>query len=73
MKKIFARVVEFIAVLGKRDKRGKRLEFNIVDWNGTIKFDIRKWDEAHEDPDSGIRLTKEETRALRDALSSLDL
>ena len=53
---------------------GFRLELNLVSFNDRkAKYDIRPWDEHHENMKKGISLTKEQAAKLRDALNAADL
>lgn len=52
---------------------GWNKELNMVAWNGcSEKFDLRDWDREHRTMSRGITMTREETKALLDILSSID-
>jgi hypothetical protein len=49
-------------------------EINLVSWNNRkAKADIRDWHESHEKMRKGITLTKEELKALKEILNSIDI
>lgn len=58
----------------KRTSDGFRLELNLVSFNDKKgKYDIRSWNENHEEMKKGIQLSKDEIVALKDALNKLNL
>lgn len=49
-------------------------ELNLVSWDGKArKFDIRKWDEKHEQMSKGVTLTKEELVELKELLNKINI
>lgn len=72
MAEINYEIVREIAVLSEGSK-GWRKELNLVSWNGReAKYDLREWAPGHEKMGKGVTLSKEEARALRDALNQVD-
>lgn len=72
MAEINYEIVREIAVLAEGSK-GWRKELNLVSWNGReAKYDLREWAPGHEKMGKGVTLSKEEARALRDALNQVD-
>jgi hypothetical protein len=66
-------ITETIAALSE-STRGWRKELNLVSWNEReAKYDIRDWAPEHAKMGKGITLSREELKALRDALNQLDL
>ncbi|SCY88938.1 YdbC family protein [Alkaliphilus peptidifermentans] len=54
--------------------KGWNKELNLVSWNNRDpKYDIREWDPQHEKMGKGITLSKEELKALKDILNSVEL
>ncbi|NPV93313.1 MAG: hypothetical protein HPY50_21345 [Firmicutes bacterium] len=73
MAEIKFEVKETIATLSESTK-GWSKELNLVSWNDREpKYDIRDWAPEHEKMGKGITLSREELKALRDALNRLDL
>ena len=49
-------------------------EVNLVSWNEREPvYDVRTWSPDHEKMGKGITITKEEAKALRDMLNTLNL
>ena len=49
-------------------------EVNIISWNNREPiYDIRSWQEGHDQMGKGITLTSEELKTLRDLLNELNL
>ena len=66
-------VIEKLGVIGEGSKGWKK-ELNLVSWNDRkAKADIRDWDEAHEKMGKGITFSKEELKALKNLLNSIDI
>lgn len=62
-----------MGVIGTSTKNWTK-EINLVSWNGRkAKIDIRDWDENHEKMGKGITLSKEELKALKDILDTIDI
>ncbi len=63
-------IAKALGVLGE-SARGWKTELNLVSWNEREpKLDIRSWDPEHKRMGKGITLTKDEGKALRDALDA---
>ena len=46
----------------------------MISWNGAAeKYDIRDWAPEHEKMGKGITFTKEELKALKNLLNSIDI
>ncbi len=53
---------------------GWKKEVNIVSWNErSPKIDIRPWDSEHKKMGKGITLSREEIKALKEIINSLEL
>ena len=66
-------IVEQIGVLSESSNGWSR-EFNLISWNDREpKYDIRDWAPANEKMSKGISLSKEEAKALKELLNSLEL
>jgi hypothetical protein len=49
-------------------------EVNLISWNNREPvYDIRSWQETHDQMGKGITLTVEEIKTLRDLLNGLDI
>lgn len=73
MAEIKFEIVENLGVIGTSTKNWTK-EINLVSWNGRkAKIDIRDWDENHEKMGKGIILSKEELKALKDILDTIDI
>ena len=73
MAEIKFEIVENLGVIGTSTKNWTK-EINLVSWNGRkAKIDIRDWDENHEKMGKGITLSKEELKALKDILDTIDI
>lgn len=49
-------------------------ELNLISWNDReAKYDLRDWSPGHEKMGKGITLSKEELKALKELLNSLEL
>ena len=49
-------------------------ELNLISWNDRApKYDLRDWSPDHSKMGKGVTLSKEELRALKDLLNSMDL
>ena len=63
-------IEEHFGVISSRDN-GWNKELNLVRWNGgDAKYDIREWDEHHEQMRRGVTLTQWEMRKLVDLFVS---
>ena len=66
-------IKETIAVLSETGK-GWTKELNFISWNGKeAKYDLRDWAPEHEKMGKGITLTRDELRALKEALNNMDI
>lgn len=66
-------VTEKLGIIGEGSKGWKK-ELNLVSWNDRkSKADIREWDEFHEKMGKGVTLTKDELKALKSLLNSIDI
>jgi len=66
-------IVEQIGVLSENSNGWSR-EVNYVSWNGRDpKYDIRDWAPGNEKMGKGISLSKEELKALKEIINSLEL
>lgn len=66
-------IVEQIGVLSENTNGWSR-ELNYISWNGRDpKYDIRDWAPGNEKMGKGISLSKEEAKALKEILNSLEL
>ena len=66
-------IKETLGVLSESNKGWKK-ELNLISWNGReAKYDIREWAPERENMGKGITFTKDELKALRDILNSIDL
>ena len=52
----FNRIREF----GRLSNYSGAPEFNLINWNGYEKYDLRRWSEDGEEPFKGIPFSKEE-------------
>lgn len=53
---------------------GWQKELNLVSWNGKEpKYDIRDWGPEHEKMNKGITLSKDEMKALKTLLNSIEI
>lgn len=67
------KVVEKIGVLDSDSPNPK--ELRVVDWNGSVKYDIRSWkqnEDGTETPLKGITLDQEELQSLFDILTEMN-
>lgn len=54
--------------------RGWTKELNLICWNGREeRLDLREWSPDHSRMGKGITMSKEEGKALKDILNTLDL
>ena len=66
-------ITEQIGVLSESSNGWSR-ELNLISWNGREpKYDIRDWAPGNEKMGKGISLSKEEAKALKEILDSLEL
>ena len=66
-------ITEQIGVLSESSNGWSR-ELNLISWNGREpKFDVRDWAPGNEKMGKGISLSKEEAKALKEILNSLEL
>ena len=66
-------IVEQLGVLSENSNGWSR-ELNLISWNGREpKYDIRDWAPGNEKMGKGISLSKEEAKALKEILDSLEL
>lgn len=67
---------EIVEELGNisESAKGWTKELNLVSWNDRDpKYDLRDWAPGHEKMGKGITMSKEELKALKEILNSLDL
>lgn len=73
MAEIKYEITKELGAIGEGTK-GWTKEVNLISWNSRkAKIDIRDWDENHEKMGKGITLSKEELKALKSLLNSLDI
>ncbi len=73
MSEIKFEIVKKFGVLSQNEN-GWAKELNLVSWNDRpAKYDIREWAPDGQTMSKGVTLTKEEVKALRDVLATLDL
>lgn len=66
-------IVKNCGVLSESN-RGWTKELNLVSWNDREpRFDLREWSPDHERMGKGITLSKEEAKALKEALASVEI
>lgn len=66
-------ITEQIGVLSESSNGWSR-ELNLISWNGReAKYDIRDWAPGNEKMGKGISLSKEEAKALKEILDTLEL
>lgn len=66
-------ITKKIGVLSKANS-GWTKELNLISWNDRDpKYDIRDWSADGEKMGKGVTLSKDELRALRDLLNSMEL
>ncbi len=54
--------------------KGWKKELNLISWNDKeAKYDLRDWDSEHNKMGKGVTLTKEELKALKELLNSMDI
>lgn len=64
---------EIIKNYGKLSSKKTAPSFTLVDWNGYIRYDIRKWNEDYSKPFKGISLSKDDIVVLKDHLANFNL
>ena len=65
-------IIKKIGILSKSDK-GWAKELNLISWNDREpKYDIREWSPDGEKMGKGVTLSKEELRALKELLKTMD-
>lgn len=66
-------IKEQIKIISELNK-GWSKELNLISWNGKdAKYDLRDWAPEHEKMGKGITLTRDELRALKEALNNMDI
>jgi hypothetical protein len=66
-------IIKQLGVIGEGTK-GWSKEVNVVCWNNRrAKLDIRDWNETHEKMGKGVTLSVDESCALKDLISNIDL
>ena len=66
-------IVDQLGVLSANSNGWSR-EINLISWNGRDpKYDIRDWAPNNEKMGKGISLSKEEVKALKELLNSMEL
>ena len=70
MAEIKYEIIEQLGVLSETEKGWKK-ELNLISWNNREpKYDIRDWSENHEKMGTGITLTEDEAKKLRNILNN---
>lgn len=62
--------------LGKisESAKGWTKELNLISWNGKeAKYDLRDWAPEHEKMGKGVTLSRDELKALKELLNSMDV
>lgn len=73
MSEIKFEIIKKFGVLSENSS-GWTKELNLVSWNDRpAKYDIREWAPDGQTMSKGITLTKEEAKALKELLNTLDL
>ena len=66
-------IKETVGVIAESTKGWKK-ELNLISWNGKeAKYDLREWAPEHEKMGKGVRLNRDELRALKDLLNSIEI
>ena len=66
-------IKETLGVLSESNKGWKK-ELNLISWNKReAKYDVREWSSERENMGKGVTFTKDELKALKDILNSMDL
>ena len=66
-------IVEQLGVLSQ-NANGWSRSLNLISWNGREpKYDIRDWAPGNEKMSKGVSLSREEAKALKELLNSLEL
>lgn len=66
-------IKEIVGVIAESAKGWKK-ELNLISWNGKeAKYDLREWSPEHEKMGKGVTLTKEELKALKELLNSIEI
>jgi len=66
-------IMEHIGVIS-RYPTGWAKELNMVRWNGgSVRADLRDWDEDHEHMSRGVTLHQEEAKKLYELLGSMEI
>lgn len=66
-------IKETIGVISESAKGWKK-ELNLISWNGKeAKYDLREWGPEHEKMGKGVILNRDELRALKDLLNSIEI
>ena len=66
-------IKETLGVLSESNKGWKK-ELNLISWNNReAKYDVREWSPERENMGKGVTFTKDELKALREILNSMDL
>ena len=73
MAEIKYEIIKQVGVLSK-SAAGWSKEINLISWNDREpKYDIRDWSPDREKMGKGVTLSKEELRALKEILNTIDL
>ncbi len=73
MAEIKYEIIKQVGVLSK-SASGWSKEINLISWNDREpKYDIRDWSPDREKMGKGVTLSKEELRALKEILNTIDL
>lgn len=66
-------IKETLGIISESSKGWKK-ELNLISWNDKeAKYDLRDWDSDHNKMGKGVTLTKEELKALKELLNSMDI
>lgn len=66
-------IKEILGTISESSKGWKK-ELNLISWNDKeAKYDLRDWDSEHNKMGKGVTLTKEELKALKELLNSMDI
>lgn len=66
-------IKETVGVIAESAKGWKK-ELNLISWNGKeAKYDLREWSPEHEKMGKGVTLSKDEVKALKELLNSIEI
>ena len=68
------KIEQHVGVLSKNSRSGWRKELTLTSWNGKpAKLEIRDWNEDYTRCGKGMTFTEEESLALRELMSQLEI